>query len=134
MYNFSNIRYAQPPVGNLRFAPPVPPTGRDPVVQDGSVGRICPQAIPNWYPLGTAVQAAILSGTLSSYNYTALNDALQEYLRTHPNTNQTDGRATEDCLFLDVIVPKAVYDKAGRPGPGSGPRKPRGGGAPVVIW
>ncbi len=42
-YNFSNIRYAEPPVGNLRFAAPVTPKP-DRTVQRGEVARICPQA------------------------------------------------------------------------------------------
>lgn len=106
--------------------------GRDPVVQNGSVGRVCPQSIPDWFSLGNAVAVAIASGTLSSFNYTAQNDALQEYLRTHPHTDQTDGRVTEDCLFLDVIVPKAIFDKGGKPG--LNPGSPKNPAAPVVIW
>lgn len=69
-----------------------------------------------------------MAGTLSSYNYTALNNALQQYLNSTPHTNQTDGRATEDCLFLDVIVPKAVFDKRNNRANG------QSGGAPVVVW
>ncbi|KAJ9605448.1 hypothetical protein H2200_010105 [Cladophialophora chaetospira] len=126
-YNFSNIRFAQPPIGNLRFAAPVPPTGRDPVVQNGSVGRVCPQAFPDWYTLALELEAAILTGNLSSYNYTANNEALQAYLAATPHTDQTDGRVTEDCLFLDVLVPKAVFDKRSSHGQQSG-------GAPVVVW
>jgi len=30
---------------------------------------------------------------------------------------------TEDCLFLDVVVPKTIYDNAGK-----------GNGAPVMVW
>ena len=47
-----NIRYAQTPLGNLRFAAPIPPPGRNPIVQDGSVGTICPRAVPAWQPIG----------------------------------------------------------------------------------
>jgi len=101
------------------------------------VGRVCPQSIPDWFSLGTAVQTAILTGTLDQFDYDAANAALQEWLRTHPHYDQTDGRVTEDCLFLDVIVPKKIFDKAKKPGPGAGPGGPGGpksGGAPVVIW
>jgi hypothetical protein len=124
-YNFSNIRYAQNPVGDLRFAAPLAPTGRDPVVQNGSVGRICMQASPNWLPLASALELDIATGKLSSYNYTALNDALQQYLASTPPANQSDGRATEDCLFLDVIVPKAIFDKR---------NNTQNQGAPVIVW
>ena len=34
-----------------------------------------------------------------------------------------DPRTTEDCLFLDVDVPKNIYDNAGN-----------GKGAPVLVW
>ncbi len=82
------------------------------MVQNGSFGRICPQAVPNWSPIASELEAYIVAGNVSSFNYTALNDQLQISLQNAPPTPQTDGRATEDCLFLDVIVPKAVFDKA----------------------
>lgn len=89
-YNFSNIRYAAPPVGKLRFnAPALPLENRTAGVQDGLYGNICPQAIPSWI-LGAR----------------ALNPGAS-------NEN-------EDCLFLDVVVPKSVYDSKTS--------------APVVLW
>lgn len=36
---------------------------------------------------------------------------------------QIDPRTTEDCLFLDVVVPKKIFDNAGS-----------GSGAPVLVW
>ncbi|KAL6250518.1 hypothetical protein RBB50_002820 [Rhinocladiella similis] len=131
LYNFTNIRFAQPPVGSLRFAAPLPPTGRNPVVQDGNVGRVCPSAIPNWSPIANVLEADIIGGNLSTFDYDALNEQVQEYWSQHPPPAQTDGRATEDCLFLDVIVPKAIFDRSqGHPRR----RWQTGGGAPVVIW
>ena len=48
-YNFSNIRFAQPPVGDLRWAAPVSPSGRNSSVTTGpAIGPICPQAAPAW--------------------------------------------------------------------------------------
>lgn len=45
-YNFSNIRYAAPPT---RFQlPQDPPNNRSVGVQDGSYGKICPQAYTPW--------------------------------------------------------------------------------------
>jgi len=41
-----------------------------------------------------------------------------------PPLGQADGRATEDCLFLDVIVPRAVYNKTCATSKG----------APVMVW
>ncbi|KAF2815071.1 carboxylesterase family protein-like protein [Mytilinidion resinicola] len=104
-YNFSNIRYAAPPLGNLRFTVPKPPAVDRSKVQTGSVGRVCPQASPAW-----EVVAAV---------------AVPEYLEGIPfNTSQTfntsgsaptiDPRTTEDCLFLDVVAPKHVFEGAGK--------------------
>lgn len=78
---FRNIRYAQAPTGDLRLAPPVAPTGVNPVVQRGNESRICPQN---------------MLGNLSD---------LEESLQV-PGT-------TEDCLFLDVVVPRQVFDGRG---------------------
>ena len=47
-YNFSNIRYAAPPVGDLRFRAPQLPTVDRTKVQTGLPDRICPQAVPAW--------------------------------------------------------------------------------------
>ena len=45
-YNFSNIRYGQAPIGNLRFSAPLAPTGRNATVNDGQQGAVCAQADP----------------------------------------------------------------------------------------
>lgn len=47
--NFSNIRYAAPPLGELRFTAPAPPlNNRSSSIQDGSFGPPCSQAVPLW--------------------------------------------------------------------------------------
>jgi acetylcholinesterase len=38
-YNFSNIRYAAPPIGNLRFAPPQAPATNRSSVDNGGTSR-----------------------------------------------------------------------------------------------
>src|SRR5271156_573992 len=45
-YGLSNIHYAQTPLENLRFATSIPPSGQNPIVHDGNIGTIYPQAIP----------------------------------------------------------------------------------------
>ncbi|EWG53870.1 hypothetical protein FVEG_17184 [Fusarium verticillioides 7600] len=48
LHNFSNIRYGEPPIGDLRFAKSVAPKGRNVTIDKGDVGRICPQAMAAW--------------------------------------------------------------------------------------
>ena len=87
-WNFSNIRYAAPPTGQLRFLPPTDPLYES-GVNNGSVGYICPQAPPGWF-----TQANADLGNLSKV--------------IPPGTSSQS--QSEDCLFLDVIVPKKVYE------------------------
>jgi carboxylesterase type B len=120
VYNFSNIRYAQPPVGNLRFAAPVAPTGRNTKVNNGSVGAICPQASPTWTLIGSEFATAYAKGV--PFNFTAAVIALQSAnLSFAP-----DPRTSEDCLFLDVFVPKHIFDHRSSAG--------KGNGAAVLVW
>ncbi|KAJ5117368.1 Alpha/Beta hydrolase protein [Penicillium atrosanguineum] len=117
-YNFSNIRYGAPPTGNLRFRAPQPATTNRSEVHDGSVGRICPQAYPKWFSLETAFMASYLDGV--PFNEST-NPADYPFVPL-----PTDPRTTEDCLFLDVLVPKEVMDKKGHARIGKG--------APVLVW
>lgn len=80
-YNFSNIRYAAPPVDSLRFQPPLDPiNNRSAGVQDGTYGKICPQAYTPWQS-SAAVEAP-------------------------PGEAES-----EDCLFLDVVVPEEAWSQ-----------------------
>lgn len=91
-YNFSNIRYAAPPTGSLRFQLPQDPVdNRSAGVQDGVYGKICPQAYTPW-------QSAAL-------------------------VTAPPGEAeSEDCLFLDVVVPEQVWNERCNTS------------RPVVVW
>ncbi|KAH7417834.1 carboxylesterase family protein-like protein [Cadophora sp. MPI-SDFR-AT-0126] len=118
-YNFSNVRYAAPPVGDLRFAPPQAPGENRSSVNTGSTSRICPQATPGWLGAALPFLDSLLLGL--PFNST------QSY--TPPGANSSspvpapDPRESEDCLFLDVFVPKGVLTNAGQ-----------GFGAPVLVW
>ncbi|KAF2033354.1 alpha/beta-hydrolase [Setomelanomma holmii] len=120
-YNFSNIRYAAPPVGNLRFAAPQAPAQNRSSVNTGSTSRsrICPQAGPAWLQSATQFLTSLTLGI--PYNNTQIF--------TPPGANSSsivpaqDPRESEDCLFLDVFVPEDVLSKAGQ-----------GYGAPVLVW
>ncbi|KAH0543889.1 hypothetical protein FGG08_001790 [Glutinoglossum americanum] len=109
-YNFSNIRYGQAPVGGLRFSAPLPPLTDRSVVQKGDIGRVCPQAYPVWYLRALAE----LSG---SSNASSASDSSL--------IPPADPREDEDCLFLDVLVPKKILAEAGKTGCS---------GAPVMVW
>ncbi|KAF5856567.1 hypothetical protein ETB97_007124 [Aspergillus alliaceus] len=103
-YNFSNIRYAAPPLGDLRFRPPVPPSTNRSEIQTGNVGRVCPQAaMPQWATTASAFIVKTLYG--STLNASDSKFSIIDGARVH------DGRITEDCLFLDVVVPKKIYER-----------------------
>ena len=84
-YNFSNIRYAAPPLGNLRWRDPAPPLKED-KINDGTLGFTCPQSVPTGFlnPAYLPVVPFIAPG-ISGQNQ------------------------SEDCLFLDVISPVKLF-------------------------
>lgn len=91
-YNFSNIRYAAPPTGSLRFQLPQDPVNnRSAGVQNGSYGKMCPQAYTPWQ-----------------------NSA---FVTAPPGEAES-----EDCLFLDVVVPEQVWNERCN------------ASRPVVVW
>jgi cholinesterase len=124
LYNFTNIRYAQPPVGNLRFAAPVAPEGREEKIQDGSGWRQCPNAYPIWSLIAGKYAAAFATGNTESFDYEAAAAEVDEFVKEAgiPAVYaQPNPAVTEDCLFLDVVVPKKVFES----------EEPK---APVLVW
>lgn len=126
-YNFSNIRFAQPPIGDLRFAAPKAPEGKNPVVQTGNVGAICPQALPLWQaPQAEYVEKWVLNTSIPSPSRMASEANLaRDLLKAHSIASEGVGesRSSEDCLFLDVVVPQKIYDQ----------RNKTNGTAPVLV-
>jgi carboxylesterase type B len=100
----------------------VAPKGRNTTVNNGKETRICPQAFIGWGPAALEFGKAVYYGNLSNYNYTLETQKETPQLATTQQTylNLSD---SEDCLFLDVTVPKAVFDKRNSKG-----------GAPVYVW
>ncbi|KAK4939887.1 hypothetical protein LTR66_014965, partial [Elasticomyces elasticus] len=112
-YNFSNIRFGQSPEGGLRFDAPLKPLFNRSTVNKGDKGAICPQAFPIWY---LRMLAELKNDTV------ALTKAADNPTSLIP---PPDPREQEDCLFLDVLVPKEVlrnrYNDSYQ-------------GAPVMVW
>ncbi|KIH88214.1 hypothetical protein SPBR_06820 [Sporothrix brasiliensis 5110] len=107
LYIFSNIRYAAPPVGDLRWAKPAPPL-KNSTLQDGSLGHACVQtAVKNLNVLGPG-------------NKFPLGTAIDQFVSGIPVPLFNSGN--EDCLFLDVSVP------------GKALRSPSTSKLPVVVW
>ena len=97
-YNFSNVRYAAPPVGQARFQAPTAPAVNRSVVQTGREEAICPQGTASWlFPASD-----IVAGTPPTYT------SVPPFGPS--NLTGFDPRQTEDCLFLDVLVPKQIFD------------------------
>lgn len=115
-YNFSNIRYGEAPIGNLRFRAPVEPSSRDEcLVTDGSEGRVCPQSAGNWSIIAREFAQSYVAGLPFDY------DLAMSLLPDSPASVSSDGRITEDCLFLDVIAPRSAFAQ-------------NVSGLPVLIW
>ncbi|KAI1388022.1 Alpha/Beta hydrolase protein [Hypoxylon trugodes] len=94
IYTFKNVRYAAPPVGDLRWAKPAPPLNES-GIQDGSKGHSCVQAAPNGLNL------------LGTGNQSPVGGAINQFLGGIPIPIFSGG--SEDCLFLDMYVPgKAI--------------------------
>ncbi|PNS17242.1 Secreted lipase [Sphaceloma murrayae] len=114
-FNFSNIRFAAPPVGNLRFATPRAPARNRGVVQTGQQNRICAQANPAW--------SAIAGQFIPRYLGGERNFNTSSFVTPPPSIPAQDPATTEDCLFLDVFVPESIFDAR------RGRKK-----APVLVW
>lgn len=89
------------------------------------MGAICPQAAPAWTAIAANFTAAYVQGQPFNFNetVTALQASNVPPPRPDPQTN-------EDCLFLDVVVPKSVFDAGKRYHKRGGKRQ----GAAVLVW
>ncbi|KAK3385245.1 Alpha/Beta hydrolase protein [Podospora didyma] len=120
-YKFQNIRFAQAPLGNLRFRAPVPPKINRTAIQIGAETRTCPQGVPDWQ-----AKAYVAISKYSTPNYPFNLEAwVKDLLNGQPLRAPWNAVSSEDCLFLDVHVPKKVF-KAKSQG--------RNPGAPVLVW
>lgn len=106
-YNFSNIRYAAPPLGELRFAvaqKPAPSDSTDGVTNGGNFPKACPQAVPEW--------EARAAEFIPSYLLSRSTDLEHDFVTlSEVAASRYAGVESEDCLFLDVFTPKSIFER-----------------------
>lgn len=134
MYKFANIRFAEPPVGELRFAAPVPPAKQGDHVENGSSAVVCPQATPYWQWISQQFTEYVRAGNASEFNFTTAQEQLEEWLASSPPELDTNPATTEDCLFLDVVVPQSLFEGANDAHHEQHQWTDQRLGAAVVIW
>ncbi|KAF3401976.1 Secreted lipase [Penicillium rolfsii] len=106
-YHFANIRYAEPPLGSLRFAQPVPPRHRSRKIVNGTgLGYICPQSQACWFNVQNEFVSNVTAGL--PFNFTAAYDQVYGQEGCSNPAGKQDPLESEDCLFLDVYVPEKV--------------------------
>ncbi|KAL2782935.1 Alpha/Beta hydrolase protein [Aspergillus keveii] len=109
-YTFSNIRYAAPPVGDLRWREAVAPHENRAAIQSNPDVITCPQGTPTWQiRTSSQISGYLDTGIVPNVSFANLTSLVQ--------TGQ------EDCLFLDVLVPKKVFDHV-----------KNGSKVPVLVW
>ncbi|KAF2826422.1 alpha/beta-hydrolase [Ophiobolus disseminans] len=120
--NFSNIPYAEPPTGDFRWAWATPPGERD-EFNNGSRRAICPQFRAGWMPAAEDfVTDVLLENVLDNKWDVPISPGDYERFKRKPEVHQD---SSEDCLLLDVMVPKKVWERRD----GGGPLK-----AAVLVW
>ena len=76
-----------------------------------------------WSPISVEFAAVFIDGNATAFNLTQAEAQLVASLRVAPAATP-DPVWTEDCLFLDVFVPKKVFDN----------RNNTGKKARVLLW
>ncbi|KAF5021002.1 hypothetical protein F66182_6933 [Fusarium sp. NRRL 66182] len=109
LYKFQNVRYGRSPTGDLRFRAPQSPLENRTVVQTGAGRRICPQGQPRWQAK-TQMAIGKYSNPTVPFTLEGWVEAIENGMVPPGNINVN---ATEDCLLLDVHVPKKVLKAVG---------------------
>lgn len=94
---------------------------------------LCPQGNPAWQYIAAQFSAWFIAGNSSEFNFTAAEIELEQVLATLGPV-EPDPATTEDCLFLDVVVPQAIFDNANNRYRKRQDWTDHRGGVPVVIW
>ncbi|CAG8955610.1 hypothetical protein HYFRA_00009564 [Hymenoscyphus fraxineus] len=114
--SFKNIPYAQPPLNEYRWAPPQDIEEENPKINYGPKSYICPQTPPGWVAIGTNFVEGFNNKTWDAKWEKPINASDYGAI-----PKQSD-LVSEDCLLLDVMVPKPLWES----------RKYYK--APVVVW
>lgn len=128
IFTFSNIRYGQAPIGDLRWSPPLAPHP-EPKLQRGEAERTCFQAQPDWqrilYPWLMAWESDDLTDFYKKFpGPPALPPIPANLSQLFPPLLPSE---TEDCLFLDVHIPKEIFDRRGN-------KNSNGNGSAIILW
>ncbi|ESZ98491.1 carboxylesterase [Sclerotinia borealis F-4128] len=116
------------PIGSLRFAAPVPPIGRNITINNGQHDSICPQATPAWM----LTAEIFVDDYLSGQNVSNFTNPPHEMVARRTALS-VDPRSSEDCLFLDVIVPQKIFS-ATKTSEIVAKNAGNETGAPVLVW
>ncbi|KAG7008972.1 hypothetical protein G7Y79_00004g015560 [Physcia stellaris] len=102
---FKNIPYAEPPLGDLRFFEPTVVMSSNETVNYGWNENVCPQVQAGWAPKA-------MDFLTDFENPSALANWTDPVTPADYGPVQYPPKPVgEDCLTLDVLVPKTVWDK-----------------------
>ena len=89
---YLGVPYATPPVGSLRFMPPVTPTHWRGTRLANKLSAVCPQRIPHWSLIMTNSTESLKRMPLQRFEY------MRKMIPQLKNQS-------EDCLYLNIYTP-----------------------------
>ena len=89
---YLGVPYATPPIGSLRFMPPVTPTHWRGTRLANRLSPVCPQRIPNYELIMRNSSEALKRMPLQRFEY------MKNLIRLLSNQS-------EDCLYLNIFTP-----------------------------
>jgi carboxylesterase type B len=122
-YNFSNIRYGDPATGLHRFKAPKAVTTTNRTLNNGQVASRCPQTHPFWLYDGAKIAQGVPASQLQPVQFNI------------SEIPPMDPEESEDCLFLDVMVPLKIFNSVPRRETSKRHTKEVASkAAPVLVW
>lgn len=125
-YDFSNMQYGEPPIGNLRFTKSILPQTKSSVINSESVERVCPQSNPFWVAVGGQWLSYYENRT--TFPFEKINETVLT-IKYSTLVLPKNPRTSEDCLYLDVMMLQKFFDGAQVP---TGSKD--SSGASVFVW